>query len=64
MNAEKLTKEDCLTLLTEAYARLQAAGESRYPKRADFSEREVGEIGAFWIARFPGGLQTRVSFRK
>ena len=48
MNAEKLTKEDCLTLLTEAYARLQAAGESRYPKRADFSEREVVAIKAFF----------------
>ncbi len=48
MTEPKLTKTDCLELLAQRYARLQAAGETRYPKRADFSEREVVAIKAFF----------------
>ena len=48
MAGEKLTKTVCLALLREKYAALQAAGASRYPKRADFSEREVVAIKAFF----------------
>ena len=48
MTEPKLTQTDCLALLAQTYARLQAAGETRYPKRADFSEREVVAIKAFF----------------
>ncbi|MBE6953597.1 MAG: hypothetical protein E7452_08615 [Ruminococcaceae bacterium] len=48
MTEPKLTKTDCLELLAQRYARLQEAGEARYPRRADFSEREVVAIKAFF----------------
>ena len=48
MTEPKLTQADCLALLAQTYTRLQAAGETRYPKRADFSEREVVAIKAFF----------------
>ena len=48
MEKEKLTKTACLMLLREKHALLQTAGELRYPKRADFSEREVVAIKAFF----------------
>ena len=56
MQEEKLTKEDCLALLAQAHARLLAAGETRYPKRADFSEREVVAIKAF-LGPWPRALE-------
>ena len=42
------TREDCLTLLREKYAGLKESGEERYPKRSDFSPREVEAIKAFF----------------
>lgn len=36
----------CASLLRDRYAELQAAGEERYPKRADFSVDEVVAIKA------------------
>ena len=36
----------CVSLLRDRYAALQAAGEERYPKRADFSVEEVVAIKA------------------
>lgn len=42
---EKLTRQDCLSLLAEKYRELHHA---RYPKRSDFSEREVVAIKAYW----------------
>ena len=48
MAEPKLTREDCLFLLREKYALLQEQGESRYPQRSDFTEREVVAIKAFF----------------
>ena len=44
---KKLTREDCLRLLKEKYHALQEEGEDRYPKRSDFTEREVVAIKAY-----------------
>ena len=56
MEAEKLTREDCVRLLCDTYARLCAEGESRYPKKDDFSEREVVAIKAF-LGPWPRALE-------
>lgn len=56
MAEEKLSKADCLRLLQEQYEKLQAQGEDRYPKRADFSEREVVAIKAF-LGPWPRALE-------
>lgn len=53
---EKLTRSDCLALLQEKHAELSAQGEHRYPKRADFSEREVVAIKAF-LGPWPRALE-------
>ncbi len=53
---EKLTKADCIALLREMHARLSAQGENRYPKRADFSERQVVAIKAF-LGPWPRALE-------
>lgn len=53
----KLTKEDCLVLLQCKYARLVEEGESRYPQRSDFSEREVVAIKAF-LGPWPRALES------
>lgn len=53
---EKLTKSDCLILLREKQAELSAKGELRYPKRSDFSEREVVAIKAF-LGPWPRALE-------
>ena len=56
MQEEKLTKEDCLALLVQTHAHILASGETRYPKRADFSEREVVAIKAF-LGPWPRALE-------
>lgn len=56
MAEEKLSKADCLCLLQEQYEKLQTQGEDRYPKRADFSEREVVAIKAF-LGPWPRALE-------
>ena len=56
MEAEKLTREDCVRLLCETYARICEAGETRYPKKDDFSEREVVAIKAF-LGPWPRALE-------
>ena len=48
MADKKLTGEECLRLLRDKKARLEEQGETRYPKRSDFSEREVVAIKAFF----------------
>ena len=53
---EKLNREECLTLLREMQARLTAAGEDRYPRRSDFSEREVVAVKAF-LGPWPRALE-------
>lgn len=56
MEKEKLTKQDCLVLLQEKQAFLAEQGEHRYPKRSDFSEREVVAIKAF-LGPWPRALE-------
>lgn len=56
MGEEKLNKGDCLLLLQQKYEQLQAQGEARYPKRADFSQQEVVAIKAF-LGPWPRALE-------
>ncbi len=56
MVKEKLTKSDCLVLLKDKHASLLEKGENRYPKRSDFSEREVVAIKAF-LGPWPRALE-------
>lgn len=56
MAEKKLTKADCLVLLQEKYQSLSEEGEHRYPKRSDFSEREVVAIKAF-LGPWPRALE-------
>ena len=53
---KKLTREDCLRLLREKYHTLQEDGEDRYPKRSDFTEREVVAIKAY-LGPWPRALE-------
>lgn len=53
---EKLTRPDCIALLQERFRQLQENGESRYPKRSDFTEREVVAIKAF-LGPWPRALE-------
>lgn len=52
----KLCRDDCLLLLCEKRDALLAQGEARYPRRADFSEREVVAIKAF-LGPWPRALE-------
>ena len=56
MSDKKYKKEDCIVLLNDKYRELQASGLSRYPKRSDFSEREVVAIKAF-LGPWPRALE-------
>lgn len=51
--ADKLTRQDCISLLTDKY---RALGQERYPKRSDFSEREVVAIKAH-LGPWPRALE-------
>ena len=44
----QLTKEECIALLQKKYEELKEQGRSDYPKRADFSEKEVIVIKAYF----------------
>lgn len=46
--AKKYKKGECLILLQNKYKELMNQGENRYPKRSDFSDREVEAIKAFY----------------
>ncbi|MCR5429483.1 MAG: hypothetical protein K6F16_10855 [Lachnospiraceae bacterium] len=48
MDKDRLTKELCIGLLRAKADELRTEGEERFPKRADFSEREVVAIKAFF----------------
>ena len=50
---QKLTKQDCIELLVRKHA---AIGGARYPKRDDFSEREVVAIKAH-LGPWPRALE-------
>ena len=56
MSGRKYNKEDCILLLQAKYSELQAQGLGRYPKRADFEEREVVAIKAF-LGPWPRALE-------
>ncbi|MCR4682383.1 MAG: hypothetical protein K5647_03510 [Clostridiales bacterium] len=43
-----LTAPECLGLLKRKADELKESGEDRFPKRSDFSEREVAAIKAFF----------------
>ena len=51
--SEKLTKQDCIDLLVRKHAEL---GGERFPKRSDFSEREVVAIKAH-LGPWPRALE-------
>ena len=55
-NTEKLTREDCLSLLRARAEALSAAGEPRFPHRSDFTDREVVAIKAF-LGPWPRALE-------
>ena len=44
---KKLRKEDCIVLLKNKYQMIKAKDENRYPRRNDFTERQVVAIKAF-----------------
>lgn len=56
MTDKKLTKTDCLGLLRDKYDLLRKSGEDRYPRRSDFSDREVVAIKAF-LGPWPRALE-------
>lgn len=53
---QKLTREDCLALLCAKWEALTGMGESRYPKRSDFSDAEVVAIKAH-LGPWPRALE-------
>ena len=56
MSEEKLNRDDCIALLKDKYALLQEQGINRYPKRSDFSERQVVAVKAF-LGPWPRALE-------
>lgn len=46
MEREKYSEEDAITLLRDMAQTLSERGETRYPRRTDFSAREVEAIKA------------------
>ncbi|MBQ3064769.1 MAG: hypothetical protein IJC98_00880 [Clostridia bacterium] len=56
MAENKLTREDCIQRLKEQYETLQRSHTVRYPRRSDFSEREVVAIKAF-LGPWPRALE-------
>jgi len=53
---KKLRKEDCIFLLRDKYQKLKLKGEVRYPRRNDFTERQVVAIKAF-LGPWPRALE-------
>ena len=53
---EKLTREDALHLLRDRAETLAQAGETRFPRRSDFTDREVVAIKAF-LGPWPRALE-------
>lgn len=56
MSDKKYTKDYCIALLCEKYKELDTIGDTRYPKRSDFGEREVVAIKAF-LGPWPRALE-------
>ena len=53
---KRLKKEDCISLLVDKYHELTEQGVQRYPRRSDFSNREVVAIKAF-LGPWPRALE-------
>lgn len=53
---QKFDEEICKKLLSEKAEELKSAGETRYPKRSDFSDEEVVAIKAF-LGPWPRALE-------
>lgn len=56
MAEQKLIKKDCIVLLQEKHELLKSQGLCRYPKRSDFTDREVVAIKAF-LGPWPRALE-------
>ena len=56
MPEKRLTKDDTLALLRDKYAELQSSGDPRFPRRSDFSDREVVAVKAF-LGPWPRALE-------
>lgn len=56
MATKKLTREDCLSLLTEKQKELKEHGLTRFPQRSDFLIQEVMAIKAF-LGPWPRALE-------
>lgn len=56
MTEEKLNRDNCIALFKDKYAMLQEHGLDRYPKRSDFSERQVVAVKAF-LGPWPRALE-------
>ena len=57
MEEKKITRDESIQLLAQKYASLQGQGLDRFPKRSDFTEREVVAIKAF-LGPWPRALET------
>lgn len=53
---KKITRDECIALLVKKQNELTALGESRFPRRSDFSEPEVVAIKAF-LGPWPRALE-------
>lgn len=56
MGNKRLTKSDCIMLLREKNEILKKTGGKRYPKRSDFTDREVTAIKAY-LGPWPRALE-------
>lgn len=56
MEKEKYCRDDAIALLRDAAAKLAAGGEARYPRRSDFTDREVEAIKAH-LGPWPRALE-------
>ena len=57
MEDKKYTKNDSIKLLKDKYDFLKEQGLDRYPRRSDFTEREVVAIKAF-LGPWPRALES------
>ena len=56
MASEKYRRKICIVLLQKKYEDLKANGKKRYPRKSDFSDREVVAIKAF-LGPWPRALE-------
>ncbi|MCD7747949.1 MAG: hypothetical protein LUI61_06410 [Firmicutes bacterium] len=56
MSGGKYTENDAKELLRRKYAELAEAGETRFPKRADFSDEQVVAIKSY-LGPWPRALE-------